>query len=331
MSPLALFNGNSQAGGPGEKVHTTVATGRLAGGQSVELPVVIVRGPREGPTVYVQAAVHGDEVNGVEVIRRFLQALEPSALAGSIIAVPVANLPAFTARQRHTPWDGADMNRVWPGKPDGSLSERMAHVLFETFVRQADVVIDLHAGLADTVMHTVFVQNQGESRQLAAVFGLPVLLQDEPAAGEHGPRFHGQLDRVCAEIGTPAITPRLGGPGRFQEDAIEAGVQGLWNVLHYLNMVPGEPALPPEPPVVLEGQLTRALAPSGGLFVPAVAVGDTVELGQPLGTIYGLQRLLDEADVPAPITGMVLALNPHPAVHTGEMVALVGKMARETA
>lgn len=327
MSPLALFNGNSHAAGPGEKLHTTVAVGRLADGQRVELPVVIVRGPREGPTVYVQAAVHGDEVNGIEVIRRFLQGLEPSALAGSIIAVPVANLPAFTARQRHTPWDGADMNRAWPGKPDGNLSERMAHALFESFVRQADVAIDLHAGFADTVMHALFLGDQPESRRLASVFGLPVIIQDDLTAGEPDQRFQGQLGRVCAGIGTPAITVQLGGPGRFQEEAIGAGVRGLWNVLRYLDMVPGEPEHTKTPPVVVEGRLTRALAPSGGLFVPAVAVGDTVELGQPLGTIYGLQRLVDEADVPAPVTGMVVALNPHPTVHTGEMIALVGKIA----
>ncbi|HLS88607.1 MAG TPA: succinylglutamate desuccinylase/aspartoacylase family protein [Sphingobacteriaceae bacterium] len=327
MIPLAHFNGSSKAAGPGEKLHTAVPVGRLADGRRVELPVVIVRGSGEGPTVYVQAAVHGDEVNGIEVIRRFLHALEPSALSGSIIAVPVANLPAFTARQRHTPWDGADMNRAWPGKPDGNMSERMAHALFESFVRQADAVIDLHADFADTVMHALFLPDQRESRRLAEVFGLPVLIQDDPEAGAPDQRFQGQLARGCAGIGTPAITVQLGGPGRFHEEAVAAGVRGLWNVFRYLRITPGEPEPPRQPQVVVEGRLTKALAPSGGLFVPAVAVGDKVELGQPLGTIYGLQRLVDEADVPAPVTGMVVALNPHPTVHTGEVIALVGKMA----
>ncbi|MEX2355404.1 MAG: succinylglutamate desuccinylase/aspartoacylase family protein [Thermaerobacterales bacterium] len=312
--------------GPGERMHTTLTAGRLASGQPIEIPVIMVRGPADGPTVYVQAAVHGSEVNGIEVIRRFLTDLEPSDLSGTVIAVPVANVLAFVDRQRRTPWEDEDMNRVWPGKENGTLSERMAHSLFSRLVRQADAVIDLHTGYTDMVVHTVYMKDRRESRQLAEIFGTDVLIQEETSTEWEEKRFHGKLRNVCDEQGIPAITPELGGGGRFEETPIALGVRGIWNVLRHLGMVAGAAEVPVKQTVVAQGHLTRALAPEAGLFVPAVAPGDIVEFGQTLGSIYGIKRLIDEADVVAPAAGMVVAINPNPTVHTGEMIAMMGRV-----
>lgn len=313
--------------GPGERFHTTVTPGRLPSGQPIDIPVIMVRGGSgDGPTLYVQAACHGSEVNGIEVIRRFLQEIEPSELSGTIIAVPVANVPAFTHRQRHTPWENEDMNRVWPGKPDGSLSERMAHALFEGYIRQADAVVDLHTGYPGMVSHTVYMEGREHSEALARAFGMEVLMQEEVSGEWEQRRFQGKLRNACDEAGIPAITPELGGWGSFEEESIRLGVKGLWNVLRHLGIAEGEPEIPATQTTIAQAHLTRAVSPGAGLFKAAVKPGDMVELGETLGTVYGIHRLIDEADVRSPVAGMVLALDPHPTVHTGEMVAMLGRV-----
>ena len=144
MSGTVSFGTASAA--PGEKRFGSLPIGDLADGTPIEIPVVVVNGAREGKRLFVQAGVHGKEINPIEVMRRVVTGLDPAALSGVLVGVIIANPLSFEARDRRAPYDLEDMNRVWPGKPDGAISQRMAYAIYEGGVRGSDALVDLHTG-----------------------------------------------------------------------------------------------------------------------------------------------------------------------------------------
>lgn len=267
---------------------------RRPSGNPVATTVHTYTGSESGPTVYIQAAQHGREVNGTELLRRLHDTLVETPLAGEVVAVPVADPLTFDHAAYTTPEAldsvNPNMNRVWPGDRDGSLHERMAATLWD-YIGDADAVIDLHTGGRAMATHVVFMEGDDQSRTLATAFGTDLLLS-EPAGDDadtewHDRDFGGKLRVAAANADIPSITPELAHNKAIVEDAVDTGVTGVRNVLAELDVV--------EAPVQSNGathlarnHLGRVTAADSGLFrpTPGLAVGTTVTEGDALGTLY---------------------------------------------
>jgi predicted deacylase len=224
----------------------------------------------EGPTLYVQAAQHGREVNGSAVCRRLHDRLVARAddLAGTVVVVPVADPLTFDRVSYTTPEAldavNANMNRVWPGDPDGSIHERMAARLWP-YAAAADACIDLHTGSPDTLTHTVYLRGDDASRALAEAFGVPFLFGE--TAGDdaddewHDRDFAGKFRVAATAAGIPTITPELAHNKQLVEPAIDAGVDGAANACRHLGILPGEPS---GPRVGVESGVESGVGPQAG-------------------------------------------------------------------
>ncbi len=322
----------------------TIAPVGLPGSGDVELSIHEYVGS-EGPTVYVQAAQHGREVNGTEVLRRFHDELVESDLAGRVVAVPVAD-PLTFDRATYTAGRAVDetnpnMNRVWPGDGEGSAHERIAAALWE-HARKADAVVDLHTMSPDALSHVVVTQNDGESIGLAEAFGTDLTLveplpggDDEPnEGGESGNdeggdeewqrrNFSGKLRVTAADHGIRCITPELGSHSHVQESAVETGLVGLRNVLRQLGLLPGEPVENGRAERA-RNHLGRVRAGDSGLFVPGeIAVGDRVTAGDRLGTLYDPTGYGGRETVRADRDGVLYSLTRKATVVAGDTLANV--------
>ncbi|WP_254767067.1 succinylglutamate desuccinylase/aspartoacylase family protein [Salinilacihabitans rarus] len=272
---------------------TEVTLATLPSGVDVTTTVHAYEGGEGDPTLYVQAAQHGREVNGTEVLRRFHDRLPLSALSGTVVAVPVAD-PLTFDRVSYTTPEALDsvnpnMNRVWPGDEHGSIHQRMAARLWE-YVGEADAVVDLHTGSPLMYPHVVYLEGDADSRALAEAFGTDLLLAE--AAGDdaseewHRRGFAGKLRVAAAREGIPSITPELAYNRRILEEAVELGVEGLLDALRHLGMLPGEPA--DRPQTVARDHLGKVKAAASGLFRPNadLELGAVVPSGTPVGTVY---------------------------------------------
>src|SRR6056297_1791474 len=283
-----------------------VTLARLPSGVEIETTVHVYDGAADGPTVYVQAAQHGREINGTETLRRVHDELLDADLAGRVVAVPVADPLTFDRVSYTTPEEldsvNPNMNRVWPGDADGTVHERMAATLWE-YVADADAVVDLHTGSADMLTHVVFMEGHDDSRALAEAFGTDLLLSEEAgedADAEWADRdFDGKLRVAATHEGIPTITPELAHNKQLVEDAVEAGVEGTLAVLRHLDVLPGDPQAPGERRLA-RNHLGRVTADDAGLFRldPDREVGQRVEPGERIGTLYDptTYEVLQEAE-----------------------------------
>lgn len=293
--------------------------GTTADGTPLQSAVHVLVGAQEGPVLYVQAAIHGDEVNGVEVLRRLIAALDPSSLRGVLIVVPIANGPGFFQHRRRNFFDEEDMNRVWPGKESGSISQQVAFHLYQQAIRHADYVIDLHTASSNTLLHVVYGQGDQKSRKLAEVFGLEILLEEAIDDDLRRSRFTGKLRNVLTENGVPAITPELGGVNCLEEEHIALGVRGVTNVMKHLGMLDGAVIPSDRPQTTLRGShLDEVWARQGGIWIPQVKAGEQVQQGQRLGYIYSVRTFEIVEWATAPYNGYILGLTDIPVVNTGD-------------
>lgn len=326
MADTIAFGTASAA--PGQKSFGVLAIGNLADGTPIEIPVLVANGEREGPRLFVQAGVHGKELNPIEVMRRVVTDLEPARLAGVFVGVLIANPLSFEARDRKAPYDQEDMNRVWPGKPDGTISQRMAYAIYEGGVKGADALVDLHTGYSTMLTHSVFGEGDARSEALARVFGTEVLLMEEHDEDWQRARFAGKLRNTAAADGIPAITPELGGHSKFEEERIQAGVVGVTNVMKHLGMLEGE-IVRPARQYVVRNHLTRVSVDTGGLFLATVQPGDEVRAGDQLGILYSPRDFGQVATVTSPNDAVVLSIAENPVLHTGDSAAMLGKKGEE--
>lgn len=277
-----------------------VTLARLPSGVELTTTVHTYRGEESGPTLYVQAAQHGREINGTAVLRRFHDRLPLESLSGTVVAVPVAN-PLTFDRVSYTAPDSIDsvndnMNRVWPGDESGSLHQRMAARLWE-HVEDADAVVDLHTGSPDMLPHVVYLEADEPSAALARAFGTDLLLAEEAAEDApdewHRRGFAGKLRVAATQEGIPSITPELAHSKQILESVVEDGVEGLVSVLAHLEMLPRECTRErgsdrDDAPVVARNHLGQVTADESGLFRPNpdLELGQSISKGVDLGTIY---------------------------------------------
>lgn len=283
---------------------------RLVTGADVSLPVRVVHGRDNGPVVWVNAAIHGDEVVGVEVIRRVLASLDPKSLRGTLLAVPVVNVLGFMAGDRYLP-DRRDLNRSFPGSARGSLASRIAHLFMAEVVAKCEVGIDLHTG-SDRRTNLPQVRadlDDERTRELAEAFGAPVML--------HARIRDGSLRQAARDKGATVLLYEGGEAWRFDEFAIESGTAGVRRVLAALDMIDA-----PEPadlPSVECRQSGWVRARGTGVLHLEVSLGERVEAGQRIGGLadtFGRRVRLAHADR----DGIVIGLNRAPLVNSGDAI-----------
>ena len=284
------------------------------------LPVSIVHGTRDGMVLCLFAAVHGDELNGIQSVRRVLERTDPETLAGTLVAVPVVNLGGYARGSRYLP-DRRDLNRAFPGSPRGSAAARTADALFQGIVRHCDALVDFHTGSfdRDNLPQVRADLRSVPSLELARGFGETVVL--------HSPGNQGMLRRAASDAGVAAATFEVGAPGVLQPPVIDIAVAAIERLMQRLGMIETGVALEQVPQAVFyESRWIRADTP--GLLLSAVSLGDIVAEDQVLGRV--IDPLRDrEVEVRAPATGHVLGMSQNRQVLPGFALFHLGEQTSE--
>ncbi len=288
-----------------------VPIARLPAGTFLSLPVRVLHGRSPGPRLWLDAALHGDEINGVEIIREVLQRLDPARLRGTVVAVPIVNVFGFVAESRYLP-DRRDLNRSFPGSPTGSLAARVAHLFMTEIVGQCTHGIDLHTGSDDrtNLPHVRADLGTPAVRALAEAFGTSLTVHNHPRDGS--------LRQAAGRLGIPCIVYEAGEARRFNADAVDQGVEGVLRVLAALKMIAPQAG----PPSATRRRIEKTRwvrATQSGILRLDVRLGETVARHQVLGTIadaFGEEP----TPVRAHVRGIVLGLTEHPLVHRGDAV-----------
>jgi predicted deacylase len=294
---------------PGERKRLEIPFGRRVSGNQLSLPVEVVRGRRAGARLFVSAAVHGDEIAGVEIIRRVLAHRSLARLRGTLIAVPVVNLYGFVGLSRYLP-DRRDLNRSFPGSAQGSLAARLARVFVSEIVDNATHGIDLHTAAVhrSNLPQVRACLDQPETARLAEAFGAPVVLNANLRDGS--------LRQAALERSIPMLLYEGGEALRFDEASIAAGTRGVLRVMRALGML-GRP-LPdrsPRPFIARSSHWLRA--PESGILRTRARLGQAVEPGDRLGVIADPLGI-DETPVEALRAGVVIGRSELPLVNEGD-------------
>lgn len=303
---------------PGFRKDVELPITRLVTGGDVSLPVQIVHGKYDGPTIWVSAAIHGEEVMGVEVVRRLLATLNPKHLHGTLVAVPVVNVLGFMTGDRYLP-DRRDLNRAFPGSPRGSLASRIAHLFMQEVVSKCELGIDLHTA-ADRRANLPQLRgdlDHPRTYELAKVFGAPVML--------HAKVRDGSLRQAAIEAGAMVLLYESGEAMRFDEVSISTGVAGIRRVMKRLGMIAQEDE--DLAPLSLESRESSWIRARGtGIFQLECELGDMVEAGRRLGRTsdtFGRGGRVVRADH----DGIVIGLTRAPIVNAGDGLVHVAQIA----
>jgi predicted deacylase len=280
--------------------------------QTTEVPIIAINGRRDGPRVAITGGVHGAEYVGIEAARRLGMSIDPADLTGSLVVVPVANTAAFYARSIYTSGlDTNNLNRMFPGKPDGEPSEILAHWLFEHIIRPSQYYVDLHGGdmIEALVPFVAYMQSADQhveetARSMAVATGIPRIIRALTPGSTYS---------AAASVGIPAILAEIGGQGIWDEALVEQHREGVVRVLRHLGVLAGE--VPPVGEPRHYDTFAWMRAEGAGLFHPLIDVGDTVTAGQHLGSIvdyFGTEVKRLEAVASGEIVFLVtsLAMNP---------------------
>lgn len=299
---------------PGTAQRLSWSATELFEGVPVSTPVLVINGALPGPTLCLTAAVHGDELNGIEMVRRVMHDLEPSRLSGAIIGIPIVNVQGFRRGSRYLP-DRRDLNRYFPGNPNGSAAARIAHSFFTNVIAQCDALIDLHTGSferanlpqirADLRDPDVMTLTQG--------FGSMVILHSAPAIGT--------LRHAATRAGIPAVTLEAGGPSQLELNEVKLGVKGIETLVNTLGMIKKRRAWGEPEPVYYRSSWVRA--DNGGILLADVSLGSTVRKGDLLGTITDPMNNA-RTELRSPYTGRIIGMARNQVVMPGFAAFHVG-------
>ncbi|MEM9796916.1 MAG: succinylglutamate desuccinylase/aspartoacylase family protein [Pseudomonadota bacterium] len=319
MARRAAFalGGEEVAAGSRRTVHLPVST--LSDHTPVNLSVHVVHGKSEGPTLCVSAGVHGDEVIGIEIVRRLLRSPKVKSLRGTLLVVPIVNTFGFLNRSRYLP-DRRDLNRSFPGSETGSMAGRLAHLFLTEVVMRSEVGIDLHSAAIHRTNYPQIRISAGldRVRALAEAFGAPIIM--ESALRE------GSLRGTAQAAGVDMLVYEAGEGLRFDEFSVRAGHVGILRVMQEMGMISGRgvAAAKAKPQFCPSSKWLRA--PMGGLFRSFQADGDLVRRGDVLGTVsdpFGEE----EGEVAAPFDGIIVGRAVMPVVNEGDAVFHLARVA----
>jgi predicted deacylase len=318
--------------GPVTAAPGTLASGELtvparSGDQGTTIPISVINGSKPGPVLALTAGVHGQEYTSIIALQRVLKTIDPRTITGTLILVHVANMPSFLGRTiYYSPVDGKNLNRVFPGKPDGTLSERIAHTITREVIERATHVMDLHCGDGNESLrpYTYWITTgkpevAEEGRKMALAFGMDHIVVDRERPGD--PAASVYLSNTGVTRGKPALTTESGGMAVTDEESIARIERGIAGVMKHLGMRSTGPD-PVANPIML-GRSEVLRSGTTGIFYPAVERGHTVAKGTLIGRITDFHgRVIEE--VRSPFAGEILYVIGTPPISKGEPVAMVG-------
>ena len=304
---------------PGQQTTIHMPVARLYTHTEMTMPIHVIHGRREGPRLFVSAAIHGDEINGTEIIRRLMKLKKIKKLKGTLIAVPVVNVYGFLKQSRYSP-DNRDLNRFFPGSEKGSLTSQLANMFMDEIVSHSTCGIDLHAG---SNHRTNFPQIRAniedpDTLRLAEAFGVPVII--------HAKIRDGSLRQAVSEKSIPFLLYEAGEALRFDEIAIRAGIRGILSVMETIGMLRRSPTRKKRviEPLIADAT-TWVRAPASGILYMNVPLGARVGKNKKLGVIadpFGAR----EAVMESPVSGMVIGRLNLPLVHQGDAVIHIAQI-----
>jgi hypothetical protein len=324
-----LFTVGTAAAAPGQKVFGAIEV--PAGvDPGTRIDVAVVRGAKAGKVLALVSGAHGTEYASIVAVSKLIQTLDPASISGTVILVPLVNVASFEQKVPHVnPVDGKSMNRFYPGKADGTQTERASFLITREVVEKCDHLIDLHGGDLDEDLRpysywtkTGNAAQDAISREMVLAFGLDhVIVSTDRPKDSQASRY---LDNTATTRGKPSITVEAGHAGTVEPDDVAVLVNGTLSVMRYLKMLPGAPARV-ENPVWIESVKTIASGETG-LFFPAVRRGTYVQEGMKVGHVTDfVGRLIFEARAPA--AGVVLYICSVPSMKKGDTVANIGVVA----
>ncbi len=284
---------------PGTRAQLTWRSAAMGFGE-IGAPVVVINGKLPGPALCLTGGVHGDELNGIEVVNRILRKLDAKNLSGAVIGVPVVNVGGFQRNTRYLP-DRRDLNRYFPGQPQGSAASRLAHGFFHSVVLGCDYLVDFHTGSFE---RSNLPQVRGNLRirevlEFTRNFGATTVL--------HSFGARGMLRTAATEAGIPAVTFEIGAPTRLEQKEIDFGVRAVETLMSKLNMTSRLRVWTQPQPVLYRATWLRTN--QSGLLISKVNLGDNVQAGQPLGTVRdplsGAESVI-LASLPGKVIGLAL-------------------------
>ncbi len=306
---------------PGERREVDLAVAPVYTHDNLSMSVQVIRGRRPGPTLFLSAAIHGDEINGVEIIRRVLRHRALRQLRGTLLAIPIVNIYGFLNQTRYLP-DGRDLNRSFPGSARGSLTGRVAHTFVREIVSRCTHGIDLHTGARHRSNFPQIRADLDDPRAhaMAVAFGVPLAIDAKIRDGS--------LRECAGDAGIPVILYEAGEALRFEELYIRAGVKGVISVMRDIGMLPASRSKKPSAALVVSDQTSWIRSPESGILRSYVPLGAKVVKGQtiamvadPLGTV--------ETPVTAPDDGVVIGRSNLPLVYEGDAVFHVARYGRK--
>mgnify|MGYP001213527817 CR=1 FL=1 len=295
---------------PGQRGTIDLPVSSLSDHTPVTMSCHVIHGKRPGPVMFVSAAIHGDEVIGVEIVRRLLRTPTLDRLAGTLIAVPIVNTFGFLNQSRYLP-DRRDLNRCFPGSPTGSLAARLAYLFLTEIVQRCDFGIDLHSAAVQRTNLPQVRINPGSDRltHMAEVFGAPVILPSK--------QRDGSLRKAAAESGVDMLLYEAGEGLRFDEYAARTGVLGILRVMNELGMVAARGITKPKMRPIRSKTSFWLRAPAGGLVRMFKQSGDTVRIGEVLGIVsdpFGE----NESEIVASEAGIIVGRSNLPVINEGD-------------
>ena len=298
---------------------------------ALSIPVAVFYGAKPGPVLAIVAGSHGTEYTSIIALEKLITTLNPAEMSGTVIVVPLINIQSFEQKVPHlNPVDKKSMNRWYPGKMDGTQTDRASYLVTKQVVEQCDHLIDLHGGDIDESLrpYSYWTKTGNEkqdqmSKEMVLAFGLDhiIISADRPK----DPQASRYLENTASTRGKPSITAEAGYAGTVETDDLNALINGCLNVMRYLKMLPGAPTVV-EHPVWIEKVVTLA-SEQTGIFYPAVKRGSYVEQGMKIGYVTDyLGKVTFEAH--APVAGIVLYLCAVPSMTKGATIANIGVVAK---
>ncbi|MDH5379902.1 MAG: succinylglutamate desuccinylase/aspartoacylase family protein [Cyclobacteriaceae bacterium] len=299
---------------PGEKRRILINIAKLPSHSSINISINVSRGKEDGPTLLLMGGLHGDEINGVEIVRRMIETDLHAPLRGSVICIPILNIYGFIHFSRYLP-DGKDVNRSFPGNKNGSLASRLAHYVTHNIIPQIDYGVDFHTGGGERTnfpqVRCVFADPENE--KLAEAFHAPFTL--------NSPYRAHSLRQTAGKLGKKILVYEGGESVRFDEFAIVQGIEGARRLMKHLDMIDDAPHPLVKNTIIRNSSWVRAKV--SGMFTSSVESGQQVKRNQLLGYItdtFGDYK----KPVKSPAAGYVIGLNNNPLVHQGDAIMHLG-------
>ena len=324
-SPLKVGGASVE---PNSVAHLDYIVGEIAG-FPLRIPLSVINGAKDGPTLCVTSGLHGGEYDSIEAAIRLSNAFSPEQLAGRLIVLPIINIQSFLQKVAFTnPLDNVNMNRIFPGDEKGTISRRMAFKIFSELVLKSNFLIDLHGGdLTESIQSHVMVKITGkkeiddQSRKMAEAFDIPYVWELEVSGIPGYPDYpKGTITYEAPIRGIPSVTAEAGEKGKLEESCVKVLYDGMVNVMRQLKMIDEAPVAAPKKTLLQRGIVV--IPNIGGLFYPSVACGDHVEVGTKLGDVKDLRGNVKQV-LTSPKRGVVMSLSPLMPVNPGEFVILI--------